>query len=220
MTTNRCLAIVLAAGKGTRMRSARPKVLHEVAGKPMVGHALDAAREAGASDLAVVVGHGGGGGARGGRSCRDVPASRAARTAHAVLAAREAIGRGPDEVLVLYGDTPLLTGASLRVAREALTGDVAVAVVGFEATDPTGYGRLLTDGRRARGDPRGEGREPRRARGELVQLRHHGPARGPRARPARRRGIGQRQRRVLPDGRGRDRPLARARHDLYARAGG
>ena len=146
MTTNRCLAIVLAAGKGTRMRSARPKVLHEVAGKPMVGHALDAAREAGASDLAVVVGHGA-------EAVREAVAPAATflqaeqlGTAHAVLAARDAIARGADEVLVLYGDTPLLTGASLRLARDALTGDVAVAVVGFEAADPTGYGRLLTDG--------------------------------------------------------------------------
>ena len=141
----RCLAIVLAAGKGTRMRSALPKVLHPVAGKPMVGHALDAARDAGADALAVVVGHGA-------ETVRDAVApddtflqSEQLGTAHAVLAARGAIKRGCDEVLVLYGDTPLLTGASLRLAREAL-GENAVAVVGFEAADPTGYGRLLTDG--------------------------------------------------------------------------
>ena len=141
-----CLAILLAAGRGTRMRSSLPKVLHPIAGKPMVLHALDAARDAGADALAVVIGHGA-------DAVRDVVApagtflqAEQLGTAHAVLAAREAIGRGAREVLVLYGDTPLLTGASLRRAREALTGDVAVAVVGFEATRPEGYGRLLTDG--------------------------------------------------------------------------
>lgn len=146
MTDTQCLAIVLAAGKGTRMRSARPKVLHEVAGKPMVAHALDAARDAGADALAVVVGHGA-------DAVRETVAptdtfmqTEQLGTAHAVLAAREAVASGAGEVLVLYGDTPLLTGASLRLAREALTGDVAVAVVGFEAADPTGYGRLLAKG--------------------------------------------------------------------------
>ena len=143
---NACLAVVLAAGKGTRMRSDRPKVLHPVAGHPMVLHALDTAREAGADRIAVVVGHGG-------DAVRAVlPAGAEAfeqteqlGTAHAVLAARPALKRGRADVLVQFGDTPLLTPDTLRAARHALADGAAVAVVGFEAADPTGYGRLLTE---------------------------------------------------------------------------
>lgn len=143
-----CLAVVLAAGEGTRMRSAKAKVLHEVAGRPLVLHAAEAALSGSAGALAVVVG----------RDAETVAASvRGAHphaeifeqrerlgTAHAVLAAREAIGRGFRSLLVLFGDTPLLRGETLERARAEVDGGAAVCVVGFRTARPTGFGRLVT----------------------------------------------------------------------------
>ncbi len=143
----RCLAIILAAGEGTRMKSARPKALHPIAGRAMIGHALKAAAEAGADALAVIVGPG-----------REDVAAEAKRfapdaaifvqeqrlgTAHAVLAARPAIERGFDDLLIVYADIPLLTATTLRRLRAALAGGAAVVALGFKARNPAGYGRLV-----------------------------------------------------------------------------
>jgi bifunctional UDP-N-acetylglucosamine pyrophosphorylase/glucosamine-1-phosphate N-acetyltransferase len=147
-------AIVLAAGKGTRMRSDLPKVLHRIAGRSMLGHVLAAAQEAGADRIAVV--------AEPGRQDvtaeigRQAPGARvfgqAERlgTAHAVLAARAALEEG-DDVVVAFGDTPLITGATLARLRAPLAEGAAVAVLAFESDDPTGYGRVLTEGGRPDG---------------------------------------------------------------------
>ncbi|MCS0503422.1 bifunctional UDP-N-acetylglucosamine diphosphorylase/glucosamine-1-phosphate N-acetyltransferase GlmU [Ancylobacter mangrovi] len=144
------LVIVLAAGEGTRMRSDRPKVLHALAGRTMLSHVLDTAMQAGAAHLAVVVGPG-----------HDAVAAEARRTApeaevfvqaerrgtaDAVLAARAAIERGFDDVVVMYGDTPLVRPATLTGLRTPLADGAGVAVLGFRPADPTGYGRLLTSG--------------------------------------------------------------------------
>ena len=142
-----CLAIILAAGESTRMKSAMSKVLHPVAGRPMIAHVVDALASASISDVALVVG-------------RDADAVSAAAatgevavtsflqkerlgTAHAVLAARDAIARGYDDVLVVFGDTPLITAAPLKAARDGLAAGDDVVVIGFQAADPTGYGRLI-----------------------------------------------------------------------------
>src|SRR5207245_3479880 len=142
-----CLAIVLAAGEGTRMRSTRPKVLHTIAGQSLLAHVLDAVRKAGGTMTAVVVGLGG-----------DAVAAEAKRvlpdaeifvqaerrgTAHAVLAAKAAIARAPDDVLVLVGDPPLIRPQTLTRIRGALAEGAAVVVVGFRAKDATGSGRLV-----------------------------------------------------------------------------
>jgi bifunctional UDP-N-acetylglucosamine pyrophosphorylase/glucosamine-1-phosphate N-acetyltransferase len=148
----KCLAIVLAAGEGTRMRSSRPKALHQIAGRAMVGHILQATHEAGADALAVVVGPG-----------RDDVAAETKRlvpeamifvqeqrrgTAHAVLAARAAIEKGFDDILVVYADIPLLTAATLRKLRRRIALGAAVAALGFKTRNPAGYGRLvIVDGR-------------------------------------------------------------------------
>jgi bifunctional UDP-N-acetylglucosamine pyrophosphorylase / glucosamine-1-phosphate N-acetyltransferase len=146
-----CLAIVLAAGEGTRMRSARPKVLHAVAGQSLLAHVLDAVRQAGGKTVAVVVGPGADTVAAEARYI--LPAAeifvQAERrgTAHAVLAARAAIARAPDDVLVIFADTPLIRPQTLTRMREALAGGAAVVVLGFRPKDPRGYGRLvLADG--------------------------------------------------------------------------
>jgi bifunctional UDP-N-acetylglucosamine pyrophosphorylase/glucosamine-1-phosphate N-acetyltransferase len=143
------LAIVLAAGEGTRMKSDRPKVLHEIAGRSMLAHVLTSVAGAKADSIAVVVGPG-----------REDVRAEAAKlyaeteifmqeqrlgTAHAVLAARDAIARGHDHILVLFADTPLVTTATILALRAALEDGAAVAALGFEASNPFGYGRLIRD---------------------------------------------------------------------------
>ena len=152
-----CLAIVLAAGEGTRMRSARPKVLHAIAGRSLLGHVLTAVHDAGGTMTAVVVGPDAEPVAAEAR--RALPGAeifvQAERrgTAHAVLAARGALARTPDDVLVVFGDTPLIRPQTLARMRDALAAGAALVVLGFRPKDPTGYGRLLLD------------------RGELVAIR-------------------------------------------------
>lgn len=146
--SRRCLAIVLAAGEGTRMRSSKPKVLHEIAHLPMVRHVLKAVKDAGADAISVVIGPG----------RADVAAEVTAfdqnasifvqtdrlGTAHATLAAREAIAQGYDDIVICFADTPLILAQTLNLMRDALANGASVAALGFEAADPTGYGRLLT----------------------------------------------------------------------------
>lgn len=147
MTNRTCLSIILAAGEGTRMKSATPKVLHRIAGLPMLAHVVKAAQAAGAGDIAIVVGH------------RAEAVSKAITgyapnttsfvqeqrlgTGHAVLAARKAIERGYDDIVVMFGDTPLLEPGDIAAARAKLAEGNAVAVMGFHTPNPTGYGRLL-----------------------------------------------------------------------------
>ncbi|RYG16331.1 MAG: bifunctional UDP-N-acetylglucosamine diphosphorylase/glucosamine-1-phosphate N-acetyltransferase GlmU, partial [Caulobacteraceae bacterium] len=138
-------AIILAAGQGTRMKSSLPKVLHPVGGRAMLDHAIDAAEALGCERIVVVVGD----------HSPSVRAHVVARlgeaavavqdpplgTAHAVRAAAGALAGFEGEVIVTYGDTPLLKASDIAPAF----GGAGVTVIGFEARDPTGYGRLLTD---------------------------------------------------------------------------
>ena len=147
----RCLTIVLAAGEGVRMRSARPKALHELAGRSMLAHTLSAVLEV-ADDVAVVVGPD-----REDVAAEALKAAPGAKiavqrerrgTADAVLAARDEIARGYDDVLVVYADIPLIKGATLAAMRSELARGARVVALGFRAADPTGYGRLIErDGR-------------------------------------------------------------------------
>jgi len=152
MSKRTCLAIVLAAGEGTRMRSARPKVLHAVAGRSLLAHVLAAVRGAGTDAAAVVVGPGAE--AVADEAKRVLPGTRvfvqAERqgTAHAVLAARAAIEKGTDDILVIFADTPLIGAETLARLRAALAKGASIAVLGFRPANPTGYGRLITNGHR------------------------------------------------------------------------
>lgn len=145
------LSIILAAGEGTRMQSALPKVLHRVGGLPVVSHVIRSAKAAG-SRIAVVVGPG----------HEEVEAAvtrfeagaqisrqmERLGTAHAVQQARAAYEDAVGHVLVLYADTPLVTGATISAIVDRLDGGADMVVVGFTPDNPTGYGRLLTkDGR-------------------------------------------------------------------------
>jgi len=147
---------VLAAGEGTRMRSSRPKVLHPIAGEPLINHVLAAVGAAAAgSDVAVVIGPGAdavGEAVRARLPQTDIFVQAERRgTGHAVLAARPALERGAQDVLIVYGDTPLISPQTLAGLRESLAAGAAVVVLGFRPPDPTGYGRLLIDGDQLRG---------------------------------------------------------------------
>lgn len=142
-------AIILAAGKGTRMKSSLPKVMHKVAGLPMVGHVVKLALDVGAAPIALVV-------AEGMEKVTDLARDIAGEvdiaiqkeqhgTAHAVLAAKPVLGDVDGIALVLYGDTPLLTKESVSQLIAALESDrkCAVAVLGFVPEDAGAYGRLV-----------------------------------------------------------------------------
>jgi bifunctional UDP-N-acetylglucosamine pyrophosphorylase / glucosamine-1-phosphate N-acetyltransferase len=147
MAARSSLAIVLAAGEGTRMRSALPKVLHRVAGRPLLAHVLSAIADVDVTATAVVIGPDQEAVAQEVR--RVAPGAecfvqRARRgTADALLAAKAAIARRPDDILIVYGDTPLVRAATLTRLREAVAAGAAVAVLGFRPADPAGYGRLI-----------------------------------------------------------------------------
>jgi bifunctional UDP-N-acetylglucosamine pyrophosphorylase / glucosamine-1-phosphate N-acetyltransferase len=150
MTERTSLTVVLAAGEGTRMRSSLPKVLHPVAGQPLLAHVLDAAPHGAGTLLAVVVGPDHAAVAAETKRLRPDASTFVQRerlgTAHAVLAAREAIARGADDLLVAFGDTPLISAETFARMRAPLASGAALTVLGFRAADPTGYGRLLMEG--------------------------------------------------------------------------
>ncbi|MFM9607730.1 bifunctional UDP-N-acetylglucosamine diphosphorylase/glucosamine-1-phosphate N-acetyltransferase GlmU [Streptomyces niveiscabiei] len=143
--------VVLAAGEGTRMKSATPKVLHELCGRTLVGHVLAAARELTPENLVAVVGH-----AREQVTAHLAESDGAVRTAvqeqqngtgHAVRMALEELGGTVDgTVIVVCGDTPLLTGTTLTaLAATHHTDGNAVTVLTAEVPDATGYGRIVRD---------------------------------------------------------------------------
>ena len=140
--------IVLAAGMGTRMKSRKPKVLHAVAGRSMLGHVLALAGALEPERVVVVHGPGEEGAAVAEEARRWLPgvalAEQAERkgTGHAVMQAMPALEDFDGRVLVLYGDVPLLTHGTLE-ALLAKAEEAPLAVLGFEAADPAGYGRLI-----------------------------------------------------------------------------
>jgi bifunctional UDP-N-acetylglucosamine pyrophosphorylase/glucosamine-1-phosphate N-acetyltransferase len=138
-------AIILAAGQGTRMKSARHKVLHPIAGKAMLLHLLDSLQSLAPARMVVVVG-----------SAREqVETAVAARnvsvavqspqlgTGHAVLQAKDALSDFDGDILVLFGDAPLVTAATMRRLQAALGSDVAAVVLGFRPDDAGAYGRVI-----------------------------------------------------------------------------
>jgi bifunctional UDP-N-acetylglucosamine pyrophosphorylase / glucosamine-1-phosphate N-acetyltransferase len=143
--------IVLAAGQGTRMNSDRPKVLHPLAGVPLLHHALTTARTLDPARLIVVTGHGAAEVAGAARAFDDVvevvEQTDRLGTAHAVAQGMPLLAGFAGDVLVLYGDTPFVREDTLR-AMIAARGAADVVVLGFHAADPGRYGRLIAAGDR------------------------------------------------------------------------
>ena len=142
-------AVILAAGKGERMKSPTPKVLHKVAGRALLDHAIDAAQGLGCETVVVVVGahmpevraHVEKRLGLGAIAVQDPPLG----TGHAVLAAREALARFEGDVIVTYADG-MLAAQAMAALFDLRAAGADVAVLGFEAADPTGYGRLILGG--------------------------------------------------------------------------
>jgi bifunctional UDP-N-acetylglucosamine pyrophosphorylase/glucosamine-1-phosphate N-acetyltransferase len=139
--------IVLAAGQGTRMKSTLPKVLHKAAGRSLLGHALAAAAEVQPGHTVVVVGPGMEPVEK--EAQRFIPGTRIALqpqqngTAGAVSAAKSALAGFSGTIIVLYGDVPLVKPQTIMAMAQAVTADTPLAILGFRAADPRGYGRLI-----------------------------------------------------------------------------
>ncbi len=146
MPQSQTAAVILAAGLGTRMRSARPKVLHPLAGRPMILHLLERLGEAALHRVVVVIGPGMEEVAEAVAPHEAVVQAERLGTAHAVLSARAALGEDSRDVLVVFGDTPLIAPETLaRLIAARREGPYpAVVVLGMRPPDPAGYGRLVT----------------------------------------------------------------------------
>ena len=148
MTTRALNIVVLAAGKGKRMYSDLPKVLHALAGKPLLGHVLDTAHSLGAARMVVVIGHGADA-VRTTFKDSALPLQFALQeqqlgTGHAVAQAT-ALLDDDAPTLVLYGDVPLTRAATLQ-ALVAAAGDDKLGILTADLADPTGYGRIVREG--------------------------------------------------------------------------
>ncbi len=144
--------VVLAAGLGTRMRSAQPKVLHAVAGRPLVGHVIAAVAALKPARVALVVGPGMDEVTAAARAAapalKIAPVVQSDRrgTGHAVRQARRALAGFRGDVLILMGDAPLIRAETLRrlIAARRASGGAAAAVLGMELENPGSYGRMIT----------------------------------------------------------------------------
>ncbi len=139
-------AIVLAAGQGTRMKSSLPKVLHSLAGKPLLGHVLDVTRKLGVEHMHVIIGHGAEQVQNQFADSDDVSwvvQQERLGTGHAVLQAMPKI-KNDSTVLILYGDVPLLSASTLKQLLGA-AGEKKLGLLTVELDNPTGYGRILRD---------------------------------------------------------------------------
>ena len=141
------LFVIPAAGEGTRMISQTPKVLHAIAGLPMLVHVVNACKLAGSDAISIIAG-------RGAEAVSETAhgidktieifrQEKRLGTAHAVLAARSAIERGFDDLVIVFGDTPLVESATLMRMRDVLAQGADVVVLGFRTGNPDGYGRLI-----------------------------------------------------------------------------
>jgi bifunctional UDP-N-acetylglucosamine pyrophosphorylase/glucosamine-1-phosphate N-acetyltransferase len=141
--------IVLAAGQGTRMKSSLPKVLHPIGGRPMLGHVLAVATELKAARMVVVTAPGAEAVTKLASQwdAQSVVQDRQLGTGHAVLAAEQALSGFDGKVLVLFGDAPMLTAATLSRLIGRLGQGSDLAALGFRAANPTGYGRMVAEGR-------------------------------------------------------------------------
>ncbi len=149
MTNSKTAIVVLGAGLGTRMKSALPKVLHPLAGRPMIRHLIATLETLEPNRMTIVVGEDMEAVAKVVAPYPAVVQKERLGTGHAVMSAREALASFDGDVLVVYGDTPLISAATLRrmLAARRSPEHPAVVVLGFRSRDPGAYGRLIVDGR-------------------------------------------------------------------------
>jgi bifunctional UDP-N-acetylglucosamine pyrophosphorylase / glucosamine-1-phosphate N-acetyltransferase len=146
MPNAQTIAIVLAAGMGTRMKSDTPKVMHRLAGLPLVDHVLAGLKAAGVDQAIIVLGP-----EMADQADRFAPHTTVVQTerlgtGHAVRVALDASDTGEADVLVVFGDTPLLTPETTKALLGCRQQGAAAAVLGFRPPEPGAYGRLITDG--------------------------------------------------------------------------
>ena len=141
------VAVILAAGKGTRMKSKLPKVLHKICGKPMLQHVLDAADAAGAARKVVVVGHDAElVEAMVGEQAQMALQAEQLGTGHAVMQTEAVLKDFCCTVMIICGDTPLLEAAELKKIYEGhVASQAAATVLTAFMDDPAGYGRIIRD---------------------------------------------------------------------------
>ena len=138
-------AIILAAGKGTRMKSQLPKPMHQVAGQPMLGWVINAAKQAGADHIVPVIGHGS-------EMIQawlgDIEAATQHEqngTGHAVLAAKPLLTLSDKPAVILFGDTPLIRPQTIQHLVQQIKDGADICALGFETDTPHGYGRFIRD---------------------------------------------------------------------------
>jgi len=139
-------AVILAAGRGTRMKSDIPKVLHGILGKTMLDHVIDIVKGAGISDIVVVAGHGIDllKDSLKGKKARVVLQKKLLGSGDAVAAAKEALGDHPGDLLVICGDTPLIRPQTVKeLIKKHENAGASATVLTANLKDPTGYGRIL-----------------------------------------------------------------------------
>ena len=149
MTKRSTAAIVLAAGLGTRMKSTRPKVMHHVGGRPLIGHVLATLKDLNVERVVVVIGPGMDDVAKAVAPHQTVIQTERLGTGHAVLQAKDALSGFAGDILIVYGDTPFVSVEAYNRMRAARAEESApsVVVMSFMPGDPSGYGRLLITGK-------------------------------------------------------------------------
>lgn len=142
MVKENIAAIILGAGKGTRMKSDLPKVMMPVAGKPMIRHIVDTLEEMNAKEIVTVIAPDGDVVKNETAPYKTAIQNEQLGTGHAVKCAREVLQGFEGVVLVIFGDTPLITKETFEVAAKKVSDGNAVVVLGFKPDDPARYGRL------------------------------------------------------------------------------
>ncbi len=142
MTENNIAAIILGAGKGTRMKSDLPKVMMEVANKPMIKHILATLEDMGTKNIVTIISKEGELVKKTVAPYKTAVQEEQLGTGHAVMCAREALGKFDGPVLVIFGDTPLITKKTFLKTVDKIKEGYGVVVLGFRPEDPARYGRL------------------------------------------------------------------------------
>ncbi len=146
MSKENIAAIILGAGKGTRMKSDLPKVMMKVSGKPMIKHIINTLEEMGAKEIVTVISPDGELVKHETAPYKTAVQDKQLGTGHAVLCAKEALKGFGGAVLVIFGDTPLITKETFLKAANKIREGYAVAVLGFRPKDAARYGRLKMNG--------------------------------------------------------------------------